>query len=135
MFSDNVKEVLLSRYFMSNLNYCPLIWMSSSAKSLNIIENFQQRALRFLLDNQRSTLEQLVNKASRSSMSINRLRTLCAKIYKTLKVESCKLSNNKYMIASTQIRNTEIFAPIADLLFKQLSHKVLFISTGDYGNC
>ena len=59
-------------------------------------------------------------------MSINRLRTLCAKIYKTLKVQSCKLSNNKYMIASTQIRNTEIFTSIADLLF---------ISTEDYGNC
>ena len=27
-----------------------------------------------------------------------------------LKVQSCKLYNNKYMIASTQIKNTEIFA-------------------------
>ena len=27
-----------------------------------------------------------------------------------LKVQSCKLYNNKYMISSTQITNTEIFA-------------------------
>ena len=36
----------------------------------------------------------------------------------TLKVLSCKLYNNKYMIASTQITNTEIFAFIAVLVFK-----------------
>ena len=34
-----------------------------------------------------------------------------------LKVQSCKLYNNKYMIASTQITNTEIFAFI-DVLVK-----------------
>ena len=32
----------------------------------------------------------------------------------------CKLYNNKCMIASTQIRNTEIFSFIAVLLFKVL---------------
>ena len=50
-------------------------------------------------------------------------------------VQSCKLYNNKYMIASTQIRNTERFAFIAILAFKLLSRKVLFISTKDNGNC
>ena len=120
---------------MSNFNYCLLVWTSPSAKSLNIIENLQQRALRFLLDNYESTFEQLVNKAGRSSMSINRLRTLCVEIFKTLKVQSCKLYNNKYMIISTQIRNTEIFASIADLVLTLLSRKVLFISREDNGKC
>ena len=36
---------------------------------------------------------------------------------KSLKVQSRKLCNNKYMIASTQITNTEIFAFIAVLGF------------------
>ena len=45
-----------------------------------------------------------------------------------LKVQSCKLYNNKYMIASTQITNTEIFAFIAVLVFKLFSRKVLFIN-------
>ena len=42
----------------------------------------------------------------------------------TLKVRSCKLYNNKYMIASTQITNTEIFAFIVVLVFKLSSRKV-----------
>ena len=52
-----------------------------------------------------------------------------------LKVQSCKLYNNKYMIASTQITNTEIFAFVAVLVFKLLARKVLFINRKDNRNC
>ena len=45
-----------------------------------------------------------------------------------LKVQSFKLYNNKYIIASTQTTNTDIFAVIAVLVFKLLSCKVLFIN-------
>ena len=54
---------------------------------------------------------------------------------KTLKVQSCKLYNNKYRIASTQITKTEIFAFIALLVFRSLSRKVLFINRKDNRNC
>ena len=50
---------------------------------------------------------------------------------KHLKVQSSKLCNNKYTIASAQITNTEIFAFIAILVFKLLSRKVLFINRKD----
>ena len=53
----------------------------------------------------------------------------------TLKVQSCTLYNNKYMIALTQITNTEIFALIAVLIFKLLSRNVLFINRKDNRNC
>ena len=46
---------------------------------------------------------------------------------KTLKVQSCKFYDNQYIIASTQITNTEIVTFIVLLVFKLLSHKVLFI--------
>ena len=52
-----------------------------------------------------------------------------------LKVQSCNLYNNKYMITSTQITNTEIFAFIAVLVFKLLSRKVLFTNRKDNRNC
>ena len=40
-----------------------------------------------------------------------------------LRIQSCKLYNNKNMIASTQITNTEILAFIAVLAFKLFSIK------------
>ena len=52
-----------------------------------------------------------------------------------LKVQSCKLYSSKYMIALTQITNTEIFAFIAVLVFKILSRKVLFINRKGNRNC
>ena len=51
-----------------------------------------------------------------------------------LKVQSYKLYNNKYMVTSTQITNTEILAFIAILIFKLLSRKVLFINRKDKRN-
>ena len=56
-------------------------------------------------------------------------------IFSTLKVQSCKSHNNKFMIASTQVTSTEIFAFIAVLVFKLLSRKVLFINRKDNRNC
>ena len=50
-----------------------------------------------------------------------------------LKVQSCKLYNNKYKIASIQIINTETFLTV--LVFQLLSRKVLFINRKDNRNC
>ena len=52
-----------------------------------------------------------------------------------IKVQSCKLYNKIYMIVSTQILNTEIFAFMTVLVFKLLSCKVLFINRTDNRNC
>ena len=55
--------------------------------------------------------------------------------FNQLKVQSCKLYENKYVITPTQITNTEIFAFIAVLVFKLLSRKILFINRKDNRNC
>ena len=60
---------------------------------------------------------------------------LPAKIKEALKVQSCISYNNKYMIASTQRANTEIFAFLAVQVFKLWSRKVLFINKKDNRNC
>ena len=58
-----------------------------------------------------------------------------AELSYTLKVQSYKLYDNIYVIASIQITNTEIFAFIAVLVFRLLSHKVLFINRKNKRNC
>ena len=60
-------------------------------------------------------------------------KVVSGKLY--LKVQQFKSYNNKYMIASTQIANTEIFTLIAVLVFKLLSHKVLFVNGKGNRNC
>ena len=51
-----------------------------------------------------------------------------------LKGQSCKFNNDKYMIAPTQITNTNIFAFIAVLVLK-LKLKFLFVNRKDNRNC
>ena len=78
------KRVLINSYFISNFNYCPLVWMFSNATSLKKIENLRKRALRFLYNDYQLSDEELLDKANSSIMNVNRLRFLCLKIYNTI---------------------------------------------------
>ena len=69
---------------MANFNYCPLVWMFSSATSLKKIENLQKRALNFLYNDCEISYEELLLKADRATMNVNRLRILSIEIYKTI---------------------------------------------------
>ena len=75
------KKTLINSYFYSSFNYCPLVWMFSSAKSLNKVESLQKRALRFLYEDYVSSYEELLQKAGKETMKVNRLRSLCIEIY------------------------------------------------------
>ena len=78
------KKMLINSYFYSNFNYCPLVWMFSSAKSLNKVKSLQKRALCFLYEDYVSSYEELLQKAGKETMKVNRLRSLCIEIYKLI---------------------------------------------------
>ena len=80
----NQFHALINSYFYSNFKYCPLVWMFSSAKLLNKLETLQKRALRFLYEDYVLSYEELLQKAGRETMKVNRLRSLCTEIYKLI---------------------------------------------------
>ncbi|XP_057296307.1 uncharacterized protein LOC130625272 [Hydractinia symbiolongicarpus] len=82
--SHKAKLTLVQSFIYSNFNYCPLVWNFSSYKSLLRIEQIQKRALRFLLNDNDSTYDELLLKAGKYQMSVYRLKTLCTEIYKTM---------------------------------------------------
>ena len=71
---------------------------------------------------------ELVGTFKKLSNLLDQVLKLC------LKGQSCKLYNDKYMIAPTEITNTEIFAFIAVLVLK-LKLKCLFVDRQDNRNC
>ena len=71
------KRVLINSYFMSNFNYCPLVWMFANATSLKKIENLQKRALRFLYNNYQLSFEELLDTANSSTINVERLYCFC----------------------------------------------------------
>ena len=115
----------LSSYLVRAKLY-PLERVTGSCKCLG------KRCAVFLNVNETSTFTSSV---THETYKINHKFDCNSKCYiYLLKVQSCKSHNNKYMIASTQITNTEIFAFIAVLVFKLLSHKALFINRKDNRN-
>ena len=79
-----VKSVLIQSFIYANFNYCPLVWHFSHAKALLKIEMIQKRSLRLLLNDTKKSYEDLLTETNKSPMNINRLRSLCIEIYKTI---------------------------------------------------
>ena len=68
----------------AGFNYCPLVWNFSSFKSLKKVEDIQKRALRFLNDDNESSYEELLIQTGKNSMNVNRLKSLCIEMFKTI---------------------------------------------------
>ena len=93
--SFNAERVLINSYIISNFNYCPLLWIFSTAKSLNKIESLQKRVLRFLwYDDYSVSYEGLLEKAGKVKMNVNRLRNVCVEIFKSINKLNPEFMNN-----------------------------------------
>ena len=79
------KNVMLYNSFvLSNFNYCPLIWMFSGKSSNNEINRIHKRALRVLLDDYKSTFEELLQKRGEHTIHTRNLQALLLEAYKCL---------------------------------------------------
>ena len=66
------RKALIQSFVLSNFNYCPLVWMLSSVKSLNEIENLQKRALRFMLSDYESSYDELLSLSGSCAINVRR---------------------------------------------------------------
>ena len=82
--TGEAKKLAVNSFVISNFNYCPLVWHFSSYKSVNMIESIQKRALRFLSNDPSSNYQTLLENSDLCPLKVNRLRSLCLEIFKTL---------------------------------------------------
>ena len=66
------KRALINSYIISIFYDCPLVWIFSTAKSLNKIESLQKRALRFLYNDHSTSYEGLLEKAAKVKMGVEK---------------------------------------------------------------
>ena len=76
------RMAIYNSFVMSNSNNCPIVWMFTSKKSLEKIENIQKRALRFVLNDYQSNYHDLLNKSEATGIKIMTLRLLAIEVYK-----------------------------------------------------
>ena len=96
------KEVLVQSFVYSNFNYCPLVWYFSSSKSLQKIERIQERALRFLYNDHKSSYDDLLFRSKKCTMQLARQRTLCIEIFKTIKNLNPPFMNNIFSLRTSK---------------------------------
>ena len=78
------RKTLIENFIYTNFNYCPLVWHFCNQKSSQKVENLQKRAFQFLQNDYTSSYNDLLENSSKSTMTVQRLRTLCLEIFKTL---------------------------------------------------
>ena len=71
-------------FIMSNFDYCPIVWFFTSRASITKMEKIQERALRFVLKDSRSSYEEMLGNLKVDSIRMNGLKKLSIEIYKLL---------------------------------------------------
>lgn len=77
----------LTMYFsfiMSNLNYCPLTWHFTGETNTKKIEKLQERALRFIYDDNVSSYNCLLQRSGMPSLKVRRMRNVALEVFKIL---------------------------------------------------
>ncbi len=74
IFDLKERERIYNTFILSNFNYCPIIWHFCGQVSSKKIEKIQEKALRFMLKDQISTYEELLEKCNYTTLHIRSLR-------------------------------------------------------------
>ena len=88
LLDQSSRLTIFPAYIMSNFNYCPLVWHFCSKKNLSKLERMQERALRFVYRNYKSSYEELLDKAKLQCLHLGRLGSLATEIHKAVHVSS-----------------------------------------------
>ena len=78
----NKKKVIHNTMIESQFNYCPLVWMFYSAKSNNMVNKVQERALRLNYKDNGNNSQTLQNENNETSVHQKNLQFLMTEIYK-----------------------------------------------------
>ena len=106
------RKLLMSSFFTSQFNYCPLVWMCHNRTINNKINRLHERCLRIAYNDNKSSFQELLDKDKGVTINIKDVRALAIEMFKvsnnysnSLMSEIFDKRNNVY-----EIRNPSEFA-------------------------
>ena len=81
------KLTIYHSIILSNFNYCPVIWHFCSEANTKKMEKIQERALKFMYNENHSTYEELLAKSKLSSLNENKLSSVLYRLMYLLKTK------------------------------------------------
>ena len=92
------RKTLFNAFFMSQFNYCPLVWMCHNRSYNNKINRLHERCLRIIYNDKKSSFQELLNKDCSVSIHNRNLQLLVTEMYKVMNEISPKIVNNIFKI-------------------------------------
>ena len=83
--NEHKGKMLMKSFIVSQVNYCPIIWMYCQRKSNNLINQIHERALRIAYDDYVSHIDSLLEKDESVTIHQRNIQVLASEIYKTQK--------------------------------------------------
>ena len=86
------KKILMSSFVQSQFSYCTMLWMFCSRNLNDKINRIQERALRLVYRDKKSTFEELLNKDNSVKVHVKNLQIIVTEMFKVKKkVSKCFL--------------------------------------------
>ena len=82
VLDQDTKMTIFNSFILSNFNYCPLVWHHCSLENSRKIEKIQERGLRFVYNDSTSTYFELLGRAQKNLLYIERLKKLAIFVFK-----------------------------------------------------
>ena len=93
----------MKSFIISQVNYCPIIWMYCQRKSNNQINKIHERALRIAYDDNVSDFDSLLEKDESVTIHQRNIQVLALEIYKTQKDLNPKFMKEIFSMKKTQL--------------------------------
>ena len=76
------RRILLNAFFIAQFSYCPLVWMFHSRGKNNNMNRINERCLRIIYNDKKSTFYKLLEKDGSVSIHKRNLRSLACEMFK-----------------------------------------------------
>ena len=84
-------------FISADFSYCPLSWIFCGKVNSSKLEKLQERALRFVYNDNISSYDEMLHRSDMLSLSIFRLRFLAIEVYKCVKLENAQYLNELFV--------------------------------------
>ena len=115
------KFMIFNAFVVSNFMYCPLIWHMCSISDSKKIEKVQERALHYVLNDFNDTYYNLLQRTSKSTLYLTRLRFLAMEIFKVLNDMSPLYMKNLFIKKQTVYKLRDS-TPLVQPKFKTITY-------------
>ena len=99
--SNDKLRIVMNSFIISQLGYCPLVWMFHSRGLNNRINKIHERTLKLVYKDDRSTFEELLTKGNSFTIHDRNLQVLATEIYKVINNISPAITKSIFKIKNT----------------------------------